>query len=284
MPSRSPVRLARHLLVRHFLALSLLLLLFLAQEASAVETLKTSVGGSEIAVHLYVPNGQGPFPVLILSHGSPRSPSARAKFGEATLAAVAKTFVARGVLVAVPIRRGYGGEGSGWAEGYGRCENADYYGGGLATAQDIRAAASAVRARPDADPRRLVYMGVSAGGWGSIAAATHGDSGLLGVVNFAGGRGSRGPNDVCSEEALISAAGRYGGYARAPELWLYSGNDLFFGPDLAKRLHAAFTAAGGKARFVPAPAYGRDGHGYINAVGSWRSEVEGFLRGVGFMR
>ncbi len=266
------------------LAPALLLVVGLSLDAGAVETLKVAVAGNEIPVYLHVPVGRGPFPVLILSHGSPRDASARGRLGEQTLAKVAQSFAARGVLVAVPIRRGYGGDGGGWAEGYGRCDNADYYGGGLASAQDIRATAAAVKARPDADPRRLVYMGVSAGGWGSVAAGTYGDAGLLGVISFAGGRGSRGPNDVCSEQALVSAAGRYGGSSHVPELWLYRQNDLFFGPDLARRLHAAFTGAGGRARFIAAPAYGRDGHGYINAVGSWRGEVDGFLRGIGFLR
>ena len=45
-----------------------------------------------------------------------------------------------------------------------------------------------------------------------------------------------------------------------------AGNDKFFGPQLAHRMHAAFTAAGGRARFIDAPAFRRDGHLLFFAV------------------
>jgi dienelactone hydrolase len=138
-------------------------------------------------------------------------------------------------------------------------------------------------ARPDADPGRIVLMGVSAGGWGSLAAASQPLKGLVGVVNFAGGRGSRGPDEVCKPDELVAAAARYGRGSRVPELWIYSVNDRFFGPELARRLHRAFTEAGGQARFVAAPAYGADGHRYIRAAESWAQEVDAFFGQIGFL-
>lgn len=246
------------------------------------EEASVNVAGSVVSVHLHVPPGSGPFPVLILSHGSPRDAAGRSEFGRGTLGDVAANLARRGILIGVPIRRGYGPQPSSWAEHYGGCAQARYREAGLASAEDIRAAAAMVAARPDADPKRIVLMGVSAGGWGSIAAASKPLKGLVGVVNFAGGRGSRGPDDVCKPDELVAAAASYGRGSRVPELWIYSVNDRFFGPELAQRLHRAFTAAGGQARFVAAPAYGEDGHRYIRAMESWAREVDAFFLQVGF--
>lgn len=251
--------------------------------AQSREDTVAHVDGAPIPVHLYVPSGAGPFPVLVLSHGSPRDAAGRSDFGRGTLRGVAESLARRGILVAVPIRRGYGPQPLRWAEDYGGCERARYYQAGLATAEDIRAAALTVASRRDADPTRIVLMGVSAGGWGSIAAASQPLKGLIGVVNFAGGRGSRGPDDVCKPDELVAAAARYGRNSHVPELWVYSVNDRFFGPDLANRLLKAFTEAGGAVRFVSAPAYGTDGHRYIRDTESWRGDVEASLQRIGFL-
>lgn len=251
--------------------------------AETVEALQARVGDRQIAVYVRRPTGTGPFPVLVLSHGSPRDAAGRSEFGKGTLAAIARHFTARGVMVAVPIRRGYGAEGGAWAEGYGACDRAEFHQAGLNSARDIRAALDAVLPRPDADRRRVVLMGVSAGGWGSLAAASQSVPGLLGVVNFAGGRGSLKAGEVCSPEALVAAAGRYGRGSRVPQLWLYSSNDRFFGPEIAGRLHRAFQEAGGRAEFVAAPPFGEDGHRYIRAIEQWRDRVDVFFAAIGFV-
>ena len=249
--------------------------------AFEISTTNVNVLGREIKVILYKPDGTGPFPLLVLSHGSPRNAEERKSYGGKTLQAQAEAYATNGVAVAVPIRRGYGGNGK-WEEGFGACEHPDYYDAGLAGADDIDAAIAAFLKRPDIDASRVVLMGVSAGGWASLAAATKGD--VLGVVNFAGGRGSSAPDTVCNEDDLIYAAGRYGAESRhLPELWIYSQNDHFFGPSLAHRLFDAFTTAGGKATFMAAPAYGDDGHKYFDDVNAWKPTVDGFLRQIGFL-
>jgi dienelactone hydrolase len=123
---------------------------------------------------------------------------------------------------------------------------------------------------------------VSAGGWGSVAAAIEPLDGLVGIVNFAGGRGSRSPDNVCNEGRLVKAMGEFGEASRVPALFIYSENDHFFGPALAQRLHAAYVRGGGKAEFVVAPPSGDDGHGYfIREVGDWSPRVTEFLRRIG---
>lgn len=235
-----------------------------------------------IDVTVFRPEGEGPFPLLVLSHGSPRSAEERREQGRQRLAAQSERFVAMGFAVLVPTRRGYGESGGDWAEAYGACEAPDYYTAGLETARDLRAAVDAVRGEAWADAGRVVLAGQSAGGFGSVAAASAPFEGLVGVINFAGGRGSLGPRQVCGEERLVEAMARYGRGSRVPELWIYSRNDLFFGPQLARRMHRAFVAAGGSAEFYEAPPIGLDGHGYFaRAMDHWSPRVEHFLERVG---
>jgi hypothetical protein len=67
-----------------------------------------------------------------------------------------------------------------------------------------------------------------------------------------------------------------------PELWIYSSNDRYFGPELARRMHRAFVQSGGAAELVVAPPTGLDGHGYFaRAMDDWRPRVERFLERIG---
>jgi len=231
-----------------------------------------------IDVTVLRPKSAEPSPIVVLSHGSPREAEDRRLDGRQRLISQAQPFLAMGYAVLVPTRRGYGESGGDWAEGYGPCRDPDYYAAGLESARDIRAAVEAVRGEPWADTRHVVLAGQSAGGFGSVAAAASGLEGLAGVINFAGGRGSRAADDVCGEDRLVDAMGRYGKSARVPELWLYSVNDRFFGPALARRMFDAFVAAGGNAQFVQAPAVGLDGHAYFaRAMDDWAPRVRAFL-------
>ena len=235
-----------------------------------------------IDVTIYRRDGPGPFPILVLNHGSPRSAANRRADGRQRLIAQSRPFLAMGFAVLVPTRRGYGESGGEWAEAYGPCDAPDYYSAGLESARDIRAAVDAVRRERWADTTRVVLAGQSAGGFGSVAASAESFPGLVAVVNFAGGRGSMSPDSVCGEPRLVEAMGRYGAGSRVPELWIYSVNDRFFGPSLARRMHAAFVQAGGNAEFFEAPATGSDGHGYFAwMMNNWSPRVEAFLRRVG---
>lgn len=131
-----------------------------------------------------------------------------------------------------------------------------------------------------------MLVGVSAGGWGSLATANRADL-VRGVVNFAGGRGGyQGgrPNSNCVPDRLVSSAGTLGKAAKVPTLWIYAENDLFFAPDLSRRMHAAWTGAGGDATFHMFPAFGKDGHALFGATAGvplWRDTVEAFLKEIG---
>jgi dienelactone hydrolase len=124
----------------------------------------------------------------------------------------------------------------------------------------------------------VLLVGVSAGGFGSIASASLAPAGLVAVVNFAGGRGSVSADVVCKPDELVEAYGDFGKTVRVPSLWIYSKNDHFFGPDLAQRMFAAFKNSGAPGELIIAPPYQRDGHNLIFGQPIWRDAVYDFLK------
>jgi dienelactone hydrolase len=245
-----------------------------------------AVSGTDQEMHtiVYRPRGDGPFPLVVINHGSPRDAASRSKF-TARFSTASAWFIRRGYAVAVPTRRGYGPTGGGWAETFGRCDSPDYHSGGLATAQDIRAAVLYLREQPFVDPDRIVLVGQSAGGWGVLASAGQKLPGVVAIVNFAGGRGSRGPDNVCTPYALVQAARRFGAGAELPVLSIYTANDSYFNPSLARQMHEAFVAGGARrARLLELPAFGEDGHGMFahrDGPSHWGEHVQAFLVSLG---
>jgi len=232
---------------------------------------------------LYRPPGGGPFPLAVLSHGSPREPDRRN--GRQRFEPQSRWFLARGFAVVVPMRRGYGGSDGEWAEGYGPCDGADYRAAGLESAKDIGAAARFVAGRTDVDRSRVLLVGHSAGGFGSLALASLRPPGVVGVLNFAGGRGSIAAGHNCAPRRLIEAIEAYGRSTAVPSLWVYVENDQSFGPPLARDMYTAFRRSGAAAELVMLPSFGVDGHRLFTAdagIPVWAPPVERFLAALGF--
>jgi dienelactone hydrolase len=240
--------------------------------------------GAVIQTRVLRPAGPGPFPLAVVSHGSPPDPSQRPAMQVPTYASASNWLLERGYMVSLPLRRGYGETGGPWLENFGSCSTPDYYRAGLTSAEDIRTAADFLRNRSEVRRDRVLLVGVSAGGWGSLAAASQNPPGVFAVINFAGGRGGHHPKvGNCAPPHLVAAAGRYGSTARIPTLWLYAANDSFFAPDLARKMFDAFVRAGGRAEFVALPAFGSDGHQVFGAADGralWQPPVEKFLDGL----
>jgi dienelactone hydrolase len=242
-------------------------------------------GGSSLVARVMRPPGEARQPLVIINHGSPADGSQRAKMEPPRFAALSSWFLAHGYVVALPLRRGYGESGGTWAEAYGRCDTPDYYNAGLQSAADVRATIDFMRLQPYVAPDRTIVVGQSAGGWATVALSSLNPPGVPGMVNFAGGRGGHqklpgGGIGNCTPEALVQAAARYGATARVALLWIYAENDSFFEPALARRMVAAYDAAGGKATFRPVGAFGRDGHalaGSADGTAIWAPLVQNFL-------
>ena len=224
------------------------------------------------------PAAAGRFPLVVISHGSPRRITEAKKRDLDWADWIADDFARRGWAAATVLRRGYGASDGAVADSYGTCNEPQFRAAGLTSAQDIVQAVRYFQKQPYVDPTRVLLVGVSAGGFGSIAAASLAPTGVVAVVNFAGGRGSVSANVVCKPDELVEAYGDFGKTVRVPSLWIYSQNDHFFGPDLARRMFAAFKSSGAPGELIIAPPYQRDGHNLIFGQPMWRDAVYDFLK------
>jgi dipeptidyl aminopeptidase/acylaminoacyl peptidase len=233
---------------------------------------------------LYRPSGPGPFPLLVLSHGTPRNFRERVTEGRLRYNAQSWEFVSLGFAVVIPMRRGYGQSEGDYAEEEGFCDQALFYEAGMASAKDLRATLQYMAAQPFIDSRRIVLAGHSSGGFASLAMASQGFPGLSGVISFGGGRGSMQEKN-CSPGHLIEACARFGRTCRVPTLWVYAQNDTYFPPWLARDMCDAFKQAGGRAEFVMLPPFSQEGHFLftdVRGLDRWTPVVTRFLNSLGF--
>jgi dienelactone hydrolase len=226
------------------------------------------------------PRLPGPFPLALIAHGTPGTEDKRRQYKVEVFTPQALEFARRGFVAVAFLRRGYGASDGRYSESNGACGRMNYASAGVESARDLAAAIQALAGRPHIDRRRVLVVGQSAGGFAALALAKNPPQGVLGAVNFAGGRGHFPErNAVCEPEKLVAAAGEFGRGARLPTLWIYAENDRSFGPALAREMLQAYLAGGGRAEMVMAPPFGDDGH-YLFALGlaQWRPAVDEFLR------
>jgi dienelactone hydrolase len=210
---------------------------------------------------------------VIVNHGRPSGATSqerarrRAAVKPYACGGIARVFTSRGYVVAFPVRQGYGETGGRDGEIGGACDNADFVGAANAGADDVAVAIAHLETLPYVTPGRTIVVGQSVGGLVTMALASRNLGGVSTYINFAGGHGghrSGRPNSNCSPDALVAAAAQFGRTARAPMLWIYTENDTYFGPSLSRRMYAAFSKAGGKARFELLPPLrteqSQDGH------------------------
>jgi dienelactone hydrolase len=226
------------------------------------------------------PSDPGRYPLALLSHGSPRSGADRPNMTPLAMLPEALEFARRGWAAVVVLRRGYGGSDGGWAETFGGCSNPNYLAAGTAGAADLKLTLDFLSHWPNIDPSHMIAVGVSAGGFATVALTANPPPGLVAAISFAGGRGSEQDNEVCREDRLVEAYRAFGKRSRIPMLWVYAQNDHFFAPPLAEKLRAAFAGGGGLVDFVSAPAFGSDGHDMFSAAGipQWTAYVDKFLQ------
>ena len=237
-------------------------------------------GPQGLEAFLVRPAGTKRYPLALLSHGSPRSFDDRAAMSAHKYYGIALEYARRGFAALIVMRRGYGTSPGGRVDSVGGCANAAYMPAAAIAVADLRAAIDAMGRRTDVTTSGMIAAGHSAGGLATVALTAQAPPGLVAAVSFAGGRGSRDDDDVCNEGGLVQAFATFGKTSRVPMLWVYATNDLFFGPDLARRLYDGFRGNGGNVKFVAAAPYGDDGHYLYSVVGrpQWTPYVDAFLR------
>jgi dienelactone hydrolase len=236
------------------------------------------------------PVGDGPFPLVIMNHGISLNANERVLFPTVEYRDAAFWFARRGNFVISPVRYGAtslddkdrGLFGAVFAQ-VGNCEDPNFLGPGLAIATLNEWVIEYMSKKKIIAPARVVVVGQSGGGWGSIALGSQNPPSVRAIITFAAGRGGRvdgKPNNNCAPDKLVEATAYFGRTARVPMLWIYAENDTYFGPALTKRMNEAFTDAGGNAEYHVLPPFGNDGHFMIDssaAVPIWAPLVSKFL-------
>src|SRR5688572_11246180 len=146
-----------------------------------------------LAVSIVRPRGDGPFGAVILNHGVAPTERGRRAESPALFVHTASAFAQRDYAVFMPLRRGFGLTGGGFAEDTGPCSEPDFPRGERAAAADILAAYDYARKLPYVDGSRVILAGQSAGGVAALNAAAHKPEGLVAVLAFAAGRGADPP-------------------------------------------------------------------------------------------
>jgi dienelactone hydrolase len=229
----------------------------------------------EIETTFYKPDGDGPFPVVVINHGKALGdPRFQARYRPAQ---AARYFLQRGYAVLVPMRQGFS-KSTGSYNGV-QC---NIESNGRVQAEDVKATLDWAVAQPWADKDRLLVVGQSHGGWTTLAFGTFDYPGVKGLVNFAGGL--RQESCIGWNLALSGAVASYARTTRVPSLWFYGENDSFFPPETARPMFDSYVAAGGRARLVAFGRFGSDAHGMFGArTGNaiWQPELTKFLAEIG---
>jgi dienelactone hydrolase len=257
---------------------------FVDPESTMIQT-KLRENGTPIRLEVDIakPAGNGPFPLVVINHGSGRG-NDPALIGQTFAPAeLAEYFVRKGFMVAFPQRRGWSKSEGLFDEGFEvdrsqgyACDAKLALPGADRALTDIEAAVEVLRQRPDVAQQPIVMAGASRGGIISIAYAGMHPQEVAGVINFVGGwTGER-----CQSPSNDTLFKRGANFPRET-LWLYGDNDPFYSLAYTQARFAEFKAAGGKGAFFEFEVPSHNGHMVMLFPQLWTSQVEHYLEKIG---
>jgi dienelactone hydrolase len=275
--------------------------------AAEIVTVKVKALGAltadvDMPVHVFKPTltradaDAGQWPVVIFSHGRAATPEERANVKNPVPFGHVRFWHAKGYAVIAPVRPGYGGNGAdvevagiNFPANGGPCTGRpDFNKVATVATHAVRSAHTWLLEQSWVKKNSIVLIGQSVGGFTTVAACGQNWPGVIGCINFAGGVSGNpktSPNASCQPERLGEAFAAAGKTTRAPSLWLYSENDLYWGPDAPKQWHKAHvdsaTAAGqsSTAEFFAAPPVEPDGHRLLLQGGKlWGPVLNAWLK------
>ncbi|MFC5496776.1 alpha/beta hydrolase family protein [Caenimonas terrae] len=224
---------------------------------------------------VYKPNGPGPFPVLILNHGSAGGMPQESIAWKRDAAYWSQ----RGYLVVAPMRRGRGkSSGTSLESEDKNCKVSEWFNTLPQSLQDLDAVIEFAEKIPEAIAGAVTMIGVSRGGFLSVAYAAEGRhrSKVRSVVNLVGGWVAQ-AEDQCAQDFNAIAFERYGRQTRTPMLWLYGTGDLFYGDASVSEYADTFKKSGGIADFRLIEGVPENGHWLPRYPAKWRKLVDDFL-------
>lgn len=230
---------------------------------------------ARLETRIFIPKGAGPFPVAILNHGSAGGAPKRSIAWQE----VSKYLSERGYVVIAPMRRGRGkSTGASLESEEKNCDPESWLPGLASSMQDIDATIEFSRTLRFVKAHDVLLLGVSRGGFLSVAYAAEGKyrNDVQQVVNLVGGWVAQ-AEDQCLVDFNLLSFHKYGSMTHTKMLWLYGANDLFYGDAAVHSYVDAFKSAGGSAEFHLVSGVPENGHGLPNHSEKWRPYVDSFL-------
>jgi len=125
--------------------------------------------------------------------------------------------------------------------------------------------------------------GQSAGGYSTMYIASQNPAGLIGAIDFSGGRNDikigSGPGYL--NQMMVNGFAEFGKTTRIPALWVFAENDSRYTANTIRASHEAFQAAGGKARLSLNASLEGDGHFIYHKPELWRAALNEYLGEIG---
>jgi len=236
---------------------------------------KFQSGGHLLKGFLFKPPGPGPFPCVINNHGS----NLRSNSSIISRPGLAALYLDWGYAFFFPHRRGYGhSTGLSIAEAIPATLGSDAYDQQIVNRldyelEDVIAAVSAMRARPEIDSMRIAVSGSSRGGILSLLAAAE-DKNLRAAINFCGGARQWADHARLRKKILEAASD-----VSQPVFLAQAAND--FNPAATLELADELTRLGKGHKCQVYPPWGvntAEAHMFeINGSAIWGSDVQQFL-------
>ena len=255
------------------------------QTAWREQVLLYMAGSKKLEMTLLLPDGPGPFPVMVYNHGDIEVGTAWFKYKRRYREMiVAREFLRYGVAVAMPARPGVG-----MSEGVYLIPNsrgdADASYKGRLHAENIMPAFELLKTIPELDAKRIIVTGQSAGGYSTMYIASQNPPGVIGAVNYSGGRtdigGQSGPGYLNS--TMVNAFEEAGKTTRVPVLMIFAEGDSRYSPNTIRHAYQAFIDAGGKGTLSLSPPINTDGHFVYHQPAYWRETLRTYLQQIGIV-
>jgi len=255
------------------------------QTAWREQVLHYMAGSKKLEMTLLLPDGPGPFPVMVYNHGDIEIGTAWLKYKRRYREMiVAREFLRYGVAVAIPARPGVGmSEGIYLIPKSNGDADASYK--GRLHAENIMPAFDLLKTIPGLDANRIIVTGQSAGGYSTMYIASQNPPGVIGAVNYSGGRtdigAGSGPGYLNS--TMVNAFEEAGKTTRMPVLMIFAEGDSRYSPNTIRHSYQAFIDAGGKGTLSLSPPINEDGHYVYHHPAYWREILRTYLQQIGIV-
>lgn len=245
-----------------------------------------------LVAYVWVPLENDRREVVLFSHGSTGGGATAPNEPVVPARPVVEYFVSRGYTLVAPIRRGRGESGGRYGEECGTwsgaCTIADetaLFDPGIEEAYADNAAVldQVVLGRLVPKDAKVLFAGISRGGFLSFVTAARRPDHTKAVLSFAGGWFSVRddyPAEVNAKrltlqrERLASLAKTL----RAPTLWIHAARDPFYTDAVTRGFFDAFAGAGGRGRYHFVETHTLpSGHAVATEPALWQQEADAFL-------